>query len=36
MPYTSYNFTFQANASTLADALRWKKQSSYSSNLDWY
>ena len=36
MPYTSYNFTFQANASTLSDALRWKKQSSYSSNLDWY
>lgn len=35
-PYTSYNFTFSANASTLADALKWKKQSSYSSNLDWY
>ena len=36
MPYTSYNFTFQANSSMLADALRWKKQSSYSSNIDWY
>lgn len=35
-PYTSYNFTFAANASTLADVLRWKKQSSYSSNIDWY
>lgn len=35
-PYTSYNFTFQANASELADVLRWKKQSSYSSNLEWY
>lgn len=35
-PYTSYNFTFAANASTLTDALKWKKQSSYSSNLDWY
>ncbi len=35
-PYTSYNFTFQANAGTLADALRWKKQSSYGSNIDWY
>lgn len=35
-PYTSYNFTFAANASTLADALRWKKQSSYSTNIDWY
>ena len=35
-PYTSYNFTFAANASTLTDALKWKKQSSYSSNIDWY
>lgn len=35
-PYTSYNFTFSANASALADVLKWKKQSSYSSNLDWY
>ena len=35
-PYMSYNFTFAANASTLTDALKWKKQSSYSSNIDWY
>ena len=35
-PYTSYNFTFQCNAGTLRDALRWKKQSSYSGNVDWY
>ena len=35
-PYTSYNFTFQCNAGQLRDALRWKKQSSYSSNIDWY
>ena len=33
-PYTSYNFTFAANASTLTDALKWKKQSSYSSNME--
>lgn len=35
-PYRSYNFTFSANAGTLADVLRWKKQSSYSSNIEWY
>ena len=35
-PYTSYNFTFSANASELADVLKWKKQSSYSSNVEWY
>ncbi len=35
-PYTSYNFTFAANASMLSDALKWKKQSSYSSNIEWY
>jgi hypothetical protein len=35
-PYTSYNFTFSANASALADVLRWKKQSSYGSNVEWY
>jgi hypothetical protein len=35
-PYTSYNFTFSCKASTLADALRWRKQSSYSSNIQWY
>ena len=35
-PYTSYNFTFACKAGTLADALKWKKQSAYSSNIDWY
>ena len=35
-PYTSFNFLFAAKAGTLADALRWKKQSSYSSNVEWY
>ncbi len=35
-PYRSYNFTFACNASTLTDALKWKKQSSYSSDIDWY
>ena len=35
-PYTSYNFTFSCKASTLADALKWKKQSSYSNNIQWY
>ncbi|MCD8318267.1 MAG: LPS-assembly protein LptD [Paraprevotella sp.] len=35
-PYTSYNFTFSANASELADVLKWKQQSSYSSNIEWY
>lgn len=35
-PYTSYNFTFACKAGTLTDALKWKKQSSYSSNVDWY
>lgn len=35
-PYTSYNITFQADSSTLADVLRYKKQSSYSSNIEWY
>ncbi len=35
-PYRSYNFTFACNAGTLADALKWKKQSSYSSNIEWY
>ena len=35
-PYRSYNFTFSANAGVLADVLKWKKQSSYSSNLEWY
>ena len=35
-PYTSFNFTFACNASTLADALKWRKQSSYSGQLQWY
>ncbi len=35
-PYRSYNFTFACKAGTLADLLRWKKQSSYSSNIEWY
>lgn len=35
-PYRSFNFTFACNASTLADALKWRKQSSYSSNIQWY
>ena len=35
-PYTSYNFNFAANSSTLADVLKWRKQSSYSGQLNWY
>ena len=35
-PYTSFNFLFACKAGTLADALRWKKQSSYSTNVEWY
>ena len=35
-PYTSYNFTFRAKMSTLADVLKWEKRSSYSTNVDWY
>lgn len=35
-PYTSFNFTFRAIASELADALKWDKRSSYSSNIEWY
>lgn len=35
-PYTSYNFSFRAKTSTLADALKWDKRSSYSTNIDWY
>ena len=29
-PYTSYNFTFRCNASTLTDALKYEKRSGYS------
>lgn len=35
-PFTSYNFSFRAKTSTLADALKWDKRSSYSTNIDWY
>lgn len=35
-PYTSFNFSFRAIASELADALKWEKRSSYSNNIDWY
>ena len=35
-PYSSFNFTFRARASELADALKWDKRSSYSSNVEWY
>jgi len=35
-PYTSYNFSFRCNASTLTDALKYDKRSSYSSSISWY
>ena len=35
-PYTSYNFSFRCNASTLTDALKYDKRSSYSSTVQWY
>ncbi len=35
-PYTSYNFSFRCNASTLTDALKYDKQSSYSNSVQWY
>ena len=35
-PFTSYNFCFRCDASTLTDALKYEKKSSYSSNLEWY
>ena len=35
-PYTSYNFSFRCNASTLADALKYDKRSSYSNAVQWY
>ena len=35
-PYTSYNFSFKCNASTLTDALKYDKRSSYSNNVKWY
>ncbi len=35
-PYTSFNFSFRATSQMLADALKWDKRSSYSSNVEWY
>ena len=35
-PYSSFNFTFRARANELADALKWNKRSSYSTNIEWY
>ena len=35
-PYSSFNFTFRARASELANALKWEKRSSYSTNVEWY
>jgi hypothetical protein len=35
-PYTSYNFTFKANSSMLADLLKVKKRSSSSGYVEWY
>ena len=35
-PYTSYNFTFRCNASTLTDALKYDKRSGYGNAVQWY
>ena len=35
-PYTSYNFTFRCNASTLTDALKYDKKSGISNAVQWY
>ena len=35
-PYTSYNFTFRCNASTLTDALKYDKRSGYTNAVQWY
>lgn len=35
-PYTSYNFSFRCNASTLADALKYDKRSGYTNAIQWY
>ena len=35
-PYTSYNFSFRCNASTLTDALKYDKRSGYSNAVRWY
>jgi hypothetical protein len=34
--FTSYHVTMRANASTLTDALKYDKRSSYSSTINWY
>ena len=34
--FTSYHITMRANASTLTDALKYDKKSSYSSSIQWY
>ena len=34
--YTSYHITMRAKASTLTDALKYDKKSSYSSSIQWY
>lgn len=34
--YTSYHISLRANASTLTDALKYDKKSSYSSTIQWY
>ena len=35
-PYTSYNFSFRCNASTLTDALKYDKRSGYTNSVQWY
>lgn len=35
-PYTSYNFTFRCNASTLTDALKYDKKSGFTNAVQWY
>ena len=35
-PYTSYNFSFRCNASTLTDALKYDKRSGLTNAVQWY
>ncbi len=35
-PYMSYNFSFRANSSMLADALKYDQRSSAGNNINWY
>lgn len=35
-PYTSYNFSFRCNASTLTDVLKYDKRSGTSNSVKWY